>query len=287
MDIKFENIKPFVRQGIIRAVLGSRYNNVLLKTRDSRLFYVYSGNGSIEINGIIHPLTAGSLVLFQNGTEYRWGIGNMCVNIMNFDFTCDASNIAERFPPIKAQDFNGQNLLPIYNFVDATMLNQPIVLSDAFALGEKINELIVETNIKDRFKNELCSNLLKSIIINVVRKVEEKGLPTSKSGALIAKKIIDYIQNHFTEDISNDDIAEYMHFNISYLNRVFKKYTKTTIHSFLLEQRLDFAMEKLKTETLSVGEIALSCGFTDIPHFTKIFKKYVGKTPGEYRKNIY
>ena len=60
-----------------------------------------------------------------------------------------------------------------------------------------------------------------------------------------------------------------------------------TIHAFLLEQRLVLAMEKLKTETTSVGEIALSCGFTDIPHFTKIFKKHVGKTPGEYRKNIY
>jgi AraC-like DNA-binding protein len=47
-----------------------------------------------------------------------------------------------------------------------------------------------------------------------------------------------------------------------------------------------FCMEKLKTETISVSEIALSSGFTDIPHFTKIFKKYVGKTPSEYRSSV-
>lgn len=45
-------------------------------------------------------------------------------------------------------------------------------------------------------------------------------------------------------------------------------------------------MEKLKTENTPVNEIALSAGFKDIPHFTKIFKKYVGKTPAEYRNSL-
>ena len=140
--------------------------------------------------------------------------------------------------------------------------------------------------IKDDYSKELTSSLLKNIIFNIVRKANETSKFENKSDATLAKGVIEYIQNHFTENINNEDIANHMNFNISYLNRVFKKYTKMTIHAFLLEQRLVLAMEKLKTETASVGEIALSCGFTDIPHFTKIFKKYVGKTPGEYRKNI-
>ena len=286
MELKLENIKPFVRQGIIRADIGARYNNIFLKTRDSRLFYVMSGKGSIEIDGTIYNLTAGSLVLFQNGTEYRWVVGDMHISIINFDFTFDAMripNLPNRFAPIYAENYNNANLLPIYNFPDVPLLNKPIVLSEAFNIGERVSELIVETYIKDNLRNELCSNLLKSIIINVVRKSTEKTVTIGKSGIILTKRIIEYIQSHFTEDISNKDIASEMHFDVSYMNRVFKKHTKKTIHSFLLEQRLDFAMEKLKTEKLSVSEIASASGFKDIPHFTKIFKKYVGKTPTEYR----
>jgi len=285
MELKLQDIKPFVRQGIIRADIGARYNNIFLKTRDSRLFYVTSGRGSIEIEGIIYNLTAGSLVLFQNGTEYRWVIGDMRISIINFDFTFDAIHMPNRFAPIISEKYDNANLLPIYNFPDFPLLNKPIVLSEAFNIGERVYELIVETYIKDDLRNELCSNLLKSVIINIIRKAEEKNLPSGKSGALITKKIIDYIQNHFTEDINNDDIAEHLNFNISYMNRVFKKYTKTTIHSFLLEQRLSFVMEKLKTEALTISEIASISGFKDIPHFTKIFKKYIGKTPTEYRNS--
>ena len=287
MKLLQKDIKPFVRKALINVWVGMKYNDVFIKTRDCRLFYVMSGKGGIEIGGVKYPLSAGSLVLFQSGTEYRWDVGDMKLCIINFDYTFVAESITKSASPIASKDFNNSGFAPIYEFLDINCLNNQIVLNGAFSIGEKIKELTIENSIKDAFSKEYTSSLLKNIILNIARIATETTNTKTKSDAVLAKGVIEYIQNHLTENINNEDIANYMNFNISYLNRVFKKYTKMTIHAFLLEQRLTLAMEKLKTETTSVGEIALSCGFTDIPHFTKIFKKYVGKTPGEYRKNIY
>lgn len=286
MKLLQKDIKPFVRKALINVWVGMNYNDVFIKTRDCRLFYVMSGKGGIEIGGVKYPLSAGSLVLFQSGTEYRWDVGDMKLCIINFDYTFVAESITKSASPIASKDFNNSGFAPIYEFLDINCLNNHIVLNGAFSIGEKIKELTIENSIKDAFSKEYTSSLLKNIILNIARIASETTNTKTKSDAALAKGVIEYIQNHLTENINNEDIANYMNFNISYLNRVFKKYTKMTIHAFLLERRLELAMEKLKTETISVSEIALSSGFTDIPHFTKIFKKYVGKTPSEYRSSV-
>ena len=286
MKLLQKHIKPFVRKALINVWVGMKYNDVFIKTRDCRLFYVMSGKGGIEIGGVKYPLSAGSLVLFQSGTEYRWDVGDMKLCIVNFDYTFVAESITKSSSPIASKDFNNSGFAPIYEFLDINCLNNHIVLNGAFSVGEKIKELTIENSIKDAFSKEYTSSLLKNIILNIARIASETTNTKTKNDAALAKGVIEYIQNHLTENINNEDIANYMNFNISYLNRVFKKYTKMTIHAFLLERRLELAMEKLKTETISVSEIALSSGFTDIPHFTKIFKKYVGKTPSEYRSSV-
>ena len=286
MKLLQKDIKPFVRKALINVWVGMKYNDVFIKTRDCRLFYVMSGKGGIEIGGVKYPLSAGSLVLFQSGTEYRWDVGDMKLCIVNFDYTFVAESITKSSSPIASKDFNNSGFAPIYEFLDINCLNNHIVLNGAFSVGEKIKELTIENSIKDAFSKEYTSSLLKNIILNIARISTETTNTKTKNDAALAKGVIEYIQNHLTENINNEDIANYMNFNISYLNRVFKKYTKMTIHAFLLERRLELAMEKLKTETISVSEIALSSGFTDIPHFTKIFKKYVGKTPSEYRSSV-
>ena len=70
MKLLQKDIKPFVRKALINVWVGMKYNDVFIKTRDCRLFYVMSGKGGIEIGGVKYPLSAGSLVLFQSGAFY-------------------------------------------------------------------------------------------------------------------------------------------------------------------------------------------------------------------------
>ena len=99
----------------------------------------------------------------------------------------------------------------------------------------------------------------------------------------LVKRVIQYIENNCATDMSNKTIGERFHFNSSYLNRIFKENTGNTLHSFLIRYRMNLAMDLLCATNLSVGEIAGSVGFSDIPHFIKTFKKITGEAPAKYR----
>ena len=78
-------------------------------------------------------------------------------------------------------------------------------------------------------------------------------------------------------------LADSFHMNPVYINRVFKKNTGVSIHAFLVNYRITAAMEILRSGSMSVKEIASMVGFSDLPHFTKTFKRITGITPGRYR----
>ena len=99
----------------------------------------------------------------------------------------------------------------------------------------------------------------------------------------LVKKIIDYISNHYSNELNYETIEKQFNFNPSYLNRIFKAHTGKTLHEFILQYRLNTAMEILRTQTIPVNHVASLCGFTNPYHFAKAFRKFVGVSPSEYR----
>lgn len=282
IELYLKDIKPYVRHGFYRALVGKRYDDIPIKTKDNRLFYIMSGEGEISFGDKSYKLAAGSLVLFKSGTEYRWKAGDMQICIVNFDYTFSAKNKG-RSSPLPSAEF-GEAYEPHYTFPDMSALNAPLVMNNAFFIFEKVKELVAEIHINDERRDELLSVLMKSILINLQRTQEAEIEDNSKATAELAKRAITYIQTHFSEEINNETIAEELHYNSSYLSRIFKKHTGKTLHGFLLEQRLENAKEKLLQEDCRICEAALSSGFSDMPHFSKIFKKHVGLSPIEYRQ---
>ena len=99
-------------------------------------------------------------------------------------------------------------------------------------------------------------------------------------------EIIEYIQTNAHKGINNRDVARAFHFNESYVGRLFKSYVGVSLHTFLLDWRIAMAKQYL-SDGLPVGRVAELCGFTDLCHFSKMFKKKVGETPLHYRENHY
>lgn len=82
------------------------------------------------------------------------------------------------------------------------------------------------------------------------------------------------------------DIAEHFGFNASYLGQTFKKGTGSTLIKALMEVRISKARQLLETTSLSVDVISEMTGYEDTTHFIRIFKKYIGFTPLQYRKKF-
>lgn len=94
-----------------------------------------------------------------------------------------------------------------------------------------------------------------------------------------------YIHQHLADVISREDIASHVYLNPDYLTRIFKRETGMSISDYLLQQRLSIAAELLVNTDLAVSAVASRIGYANFSHFSRIFKKYMGINPLEYRQS--
>lgn len=285
-----KDINPFVRKAITTTLTVNIKSDVFneLQTSDCRLFYILSGTGSMIIEDKVYVLRPGCTILFQSGTRYIWQIDSkegIHYVAINFDYTHNHTHIKKSFHPVHSNLFHKTDILENIVFSDCKELNTPIILNDASPLEARMKLLSTEYFLGDDYCDELLSSILKSIIISMVRALNIKNNPYGNKGFILTQKIIQYIQQHYEEDISYEMLSEIFHFNPSHINRVFKKNTGKSLHSFILDYRLNIAMELLRSQATSINEIAVMVGFTDIPHFIKTFKKFTGLTPARYRSS--
>lgn len=101
------------------------------------------------------------------------------------------------------------------------------------------------------------------------------------------KQAILYIQEHYMESITLDDIAESILVSKSECCRCFKRTLNVTPFEYLMKYRIIASTKKMHKKTLeSISEIAGSVGFNNTSYYNKIFKKYMNCTPTEYRSSI-
>ncbi|GIN59764.1 hypothetical protein J8TS2_40830 [Lederbergia ruris] len=96
--------------------------------------------------------------------------------------------------------------------------------------------------------------------------------------------VLNFINKHYKDDISVDQIAELVNLNPSYLSRIFKQNVGITIVEYLTRRRLTESKILLTNSNYTIREIAAQIGYNNVNSYIRFFKKYEGITPGEYRK---
>jgi AraC-like DNA-binding protein len=92
-----------------------------------------------------------------------------------------------------------------------------------------------------------------------------------------------YMQEHFTDDITREDVAKACLLSPSHLSHMLRAKLNKSYVEILNELRLSRSRELLLRSEKSLAEVALGAGFTDQSYFTKVFRKHMGCTPKEYR----
>ena len=98
------------------------------------------------------------------------------------------------------------------------------------------------------------------------------------------EQVISYINNHYTEDISLETLAENFFISPNYLCRIFRKATGLTVLDYIRRKRLSKVRE-LRTNGKSISEAAMLSGFSDYSSFYRTYKKMMGCSPKEDRQN--
>jgi len=135
--------------------------------------------------------------------------------------------------------------------------------------------------IRDMRINEQLNKLLTLLM---EQSWNPKNIPAS-SKKLELDEIQDYINEHYTEKISLDGLAQHFYINKYYLMKLFKERYGITINHYILAKRITTAKQMLRFTDKTMEEIANLLGFADANYFCRMFKKIEGMTPGKYRKS--
>ncbi len=103
----------------------------------------------------------------------------------------------------------------------------------------------------------------------------------------IVAQVKEYIdENYHLYDLSNVMLAEVCHVSSTYLSFIFKAETGQNLSSYISEYRIKKAIEFMDKTDMLIKDISVKCGISDTTTFNRLFKKYKGVPPSEYRKNL-
>ncbi len=108
---------------------------------------------------------------------------------------------------------------------------------------------------------------------------------STKASSLVNRlsMVLDYIDNHYSENLTLEEAASIACFSKFYFTRLFKQYTNQTFYDYLSAKRIRAAEQMLIIPNLPITEISLKSGFTSLSSFNRTFKRLKGCSPSEYR----
>ncbi|MGG1555766.1 AraC family transcriptional regulator [Paenibacillus ferrarius] len=164
--------------------------------------------------------------------------------------------------------------------------------SQAFDVGEMKSLYHL---FHEEFKGEADARSIENVAVTLLCLIRfaRNASPESKDAAWhkpvlrktgLAEQAMTWLESHFQEDFHLPDLAAQLHVSPFYLSRIFKQDTGNTIQEYVMARRLREACILLQNTDYSMTYIAERVGFTSSSYFIHTFKKHVGITPLQYRK---
>lgn len=156
----------------------------------------------------------------------------------------------------------------------------PVHIPDCVNVILKEQILLFEKMKKDR--SETLQEQKESTALQLILLLLQEALEKTTRSPHV-NRILQYIQAHYTEPISLQEIAEHVYLTVPYCCNLFKKEMGCTIYETILKERLLLAQEYILRGDKPLKEIPYLCGFQDYGHFSKYFKKFTGYLPSRYK----
>lgn len=164
-------------------------------------------------------------------------------------------------------------------------------IEPVFHQPEQFDDLMQLFCLIDRFAAEresgcqaLCQHLTMASLELVKRMVDGRGRAFDTPADSIFARIAKYIDQHYAEDISIEQLARQFYISPYHLSHMFRHKTGYSLKQYILRRRIGEAQIRLMRTQDAVQTISESVGFEDASYFARIFSKYIGMTPTEYRK---
>ncbi|MTI86366.1 MAG: helix-turn-helix domain-containing protein [Balneolaceae bacterium] len=246
-----------------------------------QLVYIIKGTGNLFVGDTVTAFEAGNLFLFgsnqshllKSDTEY---FSDKCEKISeSISIFFHEYSLGEKFFKLSETE----SIQGLIHRADHSLEFSPEV---ADRIGNRMKEL---TGIKgfDRFLEilSILDELANTDQYKKLAGVTAENPPTGFESERI-NNVINYILEHYKEDIKLDVIAEVANYSKAAFCRFFKKRTRKTFSEFLNEVRITEACKLLRNTDLNMSQICYESGFNNISNFNRQFKRITDMTPKQY-----
>lgn len=273
-DITHSDLNPTV------LFLGKN-NNVTTNTPhvhdNTEMLFVFSGSCQECINGTIYDISAGDIVIINRGQLHNHIVASPSdPMILFFVGFCDY-----HFKGMEPNRFTFPGCSPVFH--TSGLVRQDISNLCLRMISERYSNQVGQYFMQKTYLTQLLLTLMRQIVAPPHQVSSSYHFETHHK-TYVVSEIRQYLGNHYSEKISLDLIAKNMYLSSAYISKIFKEETGEAPINYLIKLRLEQARRQLEQgERQSIKAISTSVGYDDVYYFSKLFKKYYGVSPLNYR----
>lgn len=256
----------------------SGYDNISFVAhwqKEIELVYVRDGSASFQVADHSFTAHAGDLVICESG-QIHYSNSYNTRNHLDF-LIFDTNLISSRF-----QNPNFRSPLVTAEDLKSYGLTEP--------LHRVLSLVPEELDKKQPYYKDIISSAIREFWFLLKRKVPraEKARDDSRRARMLEEfqELLDYIDTHYTENLTLEDASNMMHFSPSHFSKTFKKLMGMNYVTYLNMVRIEQAVGMLGKNQYRMTDIALECGFSNIRNFNRVFKEITGYTPTQFSSQV-
>lgn len=253
------------------------------------LALVVGGSGRQVFGDGIYEESAGYLTIINHGQHHEFiaeppglELINVYIDPDRFPLPALPKELAAMLPrilPLRSGFSHRQNQHVRLFFSEVRHVSDPLFAIERELKGKKAGWAQAVEKYFYLFLLECCRRCLEN---NEQLDSGGPASPGTESG--LAENLRLYLERNATREITLEALANAFDIDRFYLCRMFKRYTGCTVFEYVLHRRLEKAMLMLRTKADKIIGVATECGFRDISHFNRMFRRELGVCPREYRK---
>ena len=230
---------------------------------DYHILYITEGCCHALIDGALQKVDAGNIILYRPFEEQLYKF------------------YAKDLPVSCYIHFSGTECEKLLNELD---INKSILyVGKSHTLSELFLDMRDEYIVEKPFKKEVCSALLMRFLSHAARISKYRQDGTDIKSTKRMQEICSHMHKNYTLPLTVEYYAKKCNLSVDRFSHAFKESVGVSPKKYMLEIKIDVALDLLKNSDLDISEISAAVGISDSNYFTKLIKRYTGHTPSYFR----
>ncbi len=231
------------------------------------LSFILSGDGFVESRSGQRRELCGPKVLVNRPGDFR--LYGPLERWSEFFLAYDANELP-RLSQLISRDVPEDGILPLYNLERVKTL---------LAVIDQLSLTPLSQTVPDQL-----DRLAETLILTALCEGDDEATPLWESRII---QFAQYLEANFQHQIDFDRVASWLGISFAAIRKNWGRKFNSSPYQYLMELRLHHAESRLTESYLSIGDVALACGFDDQRYFSRFFRRMTGMTPSQYRAQLH